>query len=229
MCLGYTFTLPPWAPGSSEGPLFSCWCSRSFSAWDLWHIFHTSVKSLLVSQGQVALLSWILPYCSPGAPRPSLSGWTQSGPWFTYAPHRDQQDPGTRKLVSKCGLLLSNLNHRNQSKEPLVLKTVCVGRIGLEKGTQSLPTTEQKNPSGSKKTGPYKAEVKAKIMAKGGESRGEWGVLEGTGAGLAPLRGLGRPSVVFLCKEPVHLMVYRQVRGMWYFRHWRGSGSSEDT
>lgn len=112
----------------------------------------------------------------------SLSGRTQSGPRFTYAPHRDQHDPSTGKLVSKCGLLLSNLNHRNQCKRLWFSKPYIVGRISLEKGTQSLPTTEHKKSLWVKKQD-HKAEVKeAKIMAREENPEDSEGC-EGTGAG----------------------------------------------
>ena len=134
-------------------------CSVSVSPADVLEVSLPGIFDIFFTRLSRAYLSFRVKWCYFYEYCPTvlqklhdlLSGQTQSGPRFTYAPHRDQHDPSTGKLVSKCGLLLSNLNHRNQCKEPLVLKTICVGRISLEKGTQSLPTTEHKNPSGSKK------------------------------------------------------------------------------
>ena len=78
------------------------------------------------------------------------------------SPQRPAQESLSVSVVCCCLIWITEM----QCKEPLVLKTECAGRISLEKGTQSLPTTEEKNTSGPKKQSHTRLRSKQRLWQK---------------------------------------------------------------
>lgn len=126
---------PPWAPGSPEGPLFSCPCSRSFSAWNLW----TSFLSMFLCQDPTHLsrsYSSGSPFMKTALIRPrssmsflSLSSWTQDCPLMHLCSLQGPHDPWQRIACHKCDSVVSSESQRCSARSVWPQESLCVGQI----------------------------------------------------------------------------------------------------